>query len=223
MKILCVADHIDPMIYNVRIKSRYKDIDIVISAGDLRLSYYDFIMSNLNKPLFFVFGNHKLKGIEYYKRDMVRDMYLHSRVNRWHFRGGATYIDRKIVRYKDLFIGGLGGSMWYNGGGNQFTEFGMFRKIVRMLPRLIFNRIVHGRFIDILVTHAPPFGIHDQQDRCHRGFKVFLPFLRLFKPRYLIHGHIHLYSINENRIDTYGKTMVINAYDHYVFKIEEKK
>jgi hypothetical protein len=146
-------------------------------------------MSNLNKPLYFVFGNHKLKGIEYYKREIGRDIYSSpAYLHRWHLKGGATYIDRKVIRYRNLFIGGLGGSMWYNGGANQYTELGMFLKMIRMLPRLVFNRIIHGRFIDILLTHAPPFGIHDKPDRCHRGFKVFCLFMRLFKPRFLFMG-----------------------------------
>lgn len=221
MKILCISDHIDPTIYSMQIRSRYKDIDMVISAGDLSLNYYDFIMSNLNKPLYFVFGNHKLKGIEYYKKEYSRDAYIPFTFNQWHFKGGATYIDRKIIRYRSLFIGGLGGSMWYNGGSNQYTELGMFFKMIRMLPRLLFNRIVHGRFIDILVTHSPPYGIHDRQDRCHRGFKVFCLFMRLFKPRFLIHGHIHLYSVNENRIDRFYNTDVINAYNHCIIEIRE--
>jgi Icc-related predicted phosphoesterase len=35
------------------------------------------------------------------------------------------------------------------------------------------NKLLHKRYVDIMITHAPPFGIHDQSDRCHRGFKSF--------------------------------------------------
>ncbi|MBN2444895.1 MAG: metallophosphoesterase [Spirochaetales bacterium] len=219
MKILCIADHIDPTIYSDNIRTRFKDIDIILSAGDLRFNYYDYIMSNLNKPLYFVFGNHNLNGLKYYKKDFKEEVYdlVNKRVR--FGKGGGTYIDRKIIKCKNLLIGGLGGSMWYNGGKNQFTEFGMFLKIVKMLPALIFNRIVHGRFIDILLTHSPPFGIHDQKDRCHRGFKVFLYFLRLFKPRFMLHGHIHLYSPCDKRLDRFHSTDVINVYNHYIVEI----
>ena len=37
-------------------------------------------------------------------------------------------------------------------------------------------------------------GIHDQPDRCHRGFEVFRWFLRTFRPRYHLHGHVHVYD-----------------------------
>lgn len=221
MKILCISDHIDPIIYSVQIKSRYKDIDIILSAGDLHPGYYDYIMSNLNKPLYFIYGNHKLNGIEYYKK-AFRTEVLISLYKKWKFaQGGGTYIDQKIIHNKGLLIGGLGGSRWYNGGKNQFTEFGMAVKILRMLPSLIFHRIFHGRFIDILVTHSPPFDIHDRKDRCHRGFKIFRLFMRLFRPRYLIHGHIHLYGRNEERISRYLSTVVINAYNHYIIDVQE--
>ena len=125
-----------------------------------------------------------------------------------------------MVKEKNLLIGGLGGSMWYNGGKNQFSEFGMLIKIVKMLPSLLFNRLIHGRFIDILLTHAPPFGIHDKKDRCHRGFKVFRHFIRFFKPRYLIHGHIHLYGSCEcdKRKDWLHSTEIVNVYNHYVLE-----
>jgi Icc-related predicted phosphoesterase len=124
------------------------------------------------------------------------------------------------VKHGTLLIGGLGGTLWYNGNGNQHSNFIMRLKILTMLPRLLFNRIFHGRFIDILVTHAAPFGVGDRDDPCHRGFKAFLWFMRAFKPRYLLHGHIHLYEMNAERVHLFHETRVINVYDHYVLETE---
>ena len=61
MRLLCIADHVDPLIYSTGLKERYGKVDLVLSAGDLTLGYYDFIISTLNRPLFFVFGNHHLE------------------------------------------------------------------------------------------------------------------------------------------------------------------
>jgi Icc-related predicted phosphoesterase len=219
MKILCIADHIDPRIYSNNIASRFADIDFVISAGDLRLSYYDFIISNLNKPLFFVFGNHRLNGIEYYKKEYREETFVILNRKKHFVPVGATYIDKKVVLKKGILIAGLGGSIWYNGGKNQFTEFTMFLKMLHLVPRLLWNRIFHNRFLDIMVTHSPPFGIHDKADICHRGFKVFRLFIRLFKPLYFIHGHVHLYSMDEKRKDTFLKTTVVNAYNYCVIEL----
>jgi predicted phosphodiesterase len=58
MKILCISDTTDPLVYSPNIAERYADVDCVISAGDLPLKYYEYILSSLNKPLYFVFGNH---------------------------------------------------------------------------------------------------------------------------------------------------------------------
>jgi Icc-related predicted phosphoesterase len=119
-----------------------------------------------------------------------------------------------------LIIAGLGGSMRYNNGLNQFTESQMFLNILKLLPKMLFFRIVYGRWVDILLTHAPPLGIHDREDRCHRGFKSFLWFMRRFKPQYLIHGHVHLYDLNELRKSTYRSTRIVNAYEHTIVDIE---
>ena len=133
---------------------------------------------------------------------------------------GATYIGDRIVREKGLLIGGLGGSIWYNGEENQYTDIHMYFKVIKLIPRLIWNRIFYRRFIDILVTHAPPYRINDCPDRCHTGFKAFRWFIKAFKPKYLIHGHIHLYDCNSSRETKYCNTEVINAYDHCLVELE---
>ncbi|HKK47684.1 MAG TPA: metallophosphoesterase, partial [Alkalispirochaeta sp.] len=68
MKILCVADHIDPLVYSVTIKKRFADVDLVLSAGDLPMDYLGFIASSLNVTVGFVFGNHNLKELPTFYR-----------------------------------------------------------------------------------------------------------------------------------------------------------
>jgi Icc-related predicted phosphoesterase len=72
----------------------------------------------------------------------------------------------------------------------------------------------------VLLTHSPPYGINDLPDACHTGFRIFLWFMRRFHPRYLVHGHVHLYDRNAAREVRYGSTTVINAYDHTLLKME---
>ena len=222
MKILCVADHIDPLVYSPAVKARFADVQLVLSAGDLPFSYYDFIMSTLNKPLLFVFGNHNLRFMHLYQG--CRDAFGGSDPCAAHGDErrptGATYIGGRVRRERALLIAGLGGSMWYNGGENQYTELQTALRILRLAPRLLFNRLRYGRFLDILLTHAPPRGIHDGQDRCHWGFRSFLWFMRVFRPRYLVHGHTHLYSPEAVRATRYAETTVLNAYDHVVLDVE---
>ena len=200
MKILCVSDQVDPLVYSNSIKNRYADVDFILSAGDLPLDYLDFIVSSLNKPLFFVFGNHHIEK-------MAANAYQGC---------GCTHIGSKTRREEGLIIAGLGGSMRYNRGANQFTEFQMYLEAFKLVPRLIYYRLFYGRFLDILLTHAPPKGIHDKPDKCHLGFETFLWFMKTFRPRYLVHGHIHLYDLSDTRRTRWMETEVINAYSHYV-------
>ncbi len=220
MKILCVSDHIDPLVYSNSIKERFGDVKLVIGAGDLDLDYYGFIVSSLNVPLCFVFGNHNLKKIQDYRKEYRTNPAWDSPYSLPQTYG-STYVGGKVVKVKHLLIAGLGGSMKYNAGPNQFSNTGMMLYSLRILPRLLFNRIVYGRFLDILVTHAPPEGIHDRDDPCHRGFRFFRTFIRLFKPRYLVHGHVHLYDLNASRETLVDSTRVVNAYDHHVIEIED--
>ncbi len=222
IKILCISDHVDPLIYSNSIKMRFSDIDLVISAGDLDLNYYGFIVSSLNKPLLFVFGNHNLKNIPNYRIE-YRDLPPINNSRLVYPRTyGSTYIGDRLIKIHNLLIAGLGGSFKYNGGKNQYSEAGMFLKIMKLLPSLIFNRIFRGRWLDILVSHSPPFGINDRKDRCHRGFKVFLLFLKLFKPSYHLHGHIHLYDLNADREVLFHNTKVINIYSHYILEVSSR-
>ncbi len=224
MKILCVADQRDPLVYTNTVKERFHDVDMILGAGDLPMEYYGFIVSSLNKPLLFVFGNHNLKEYDYFKhgnRENDFSLVASSKLIRHTY--GSIYIGNKVKRVKNLIVAGLGGSMQYNNNQNQYKEFGMFLNICKLIPALLFHRIFHGRYLDILLTHAPPYGIHDiPEDRCHRGFKVFLWFIRKFKPTYLIHGHIHLYDINSIRETVYFHTTVINAFSHAVIELEVK-
>ena len=218
MKVLCIADHVDPFIYSAGIKSRFKDVDLVLSAGDLSLEYYDYIVSSLNKPLFFVFGNHHLANRSRYERRS--DPFQAPLMPEYLGGVGATYLEGRVVRTAGLILAGLGGSIWYNGGEHQYTDFTMFLSMLRLLPGMLWHRVLRGRWIDILVTHSPPYGINDLPDPCHTGFRIFLWFMRTFRPRYLVHGHVHLYDRNAAREARYGGTTVLNAYDHTVIELE---
>jgi len=216
LKILCISDKIDPQVYSPQIKSRFSDIDLILSAGDLPLNYLDYIISNLNKPLLFVFGNHHNEELKHYKK--IMDFPVNFNGNEY-LGCGAVYMETKVKTEENFIVAGLGGSMRYNRGRNQFTDFEMFIEITKLIPCLLWNRIVKVRYLDILLTHAPPKGIHDKKDKCHTGFKSFLWFMKVFKPKFLVHGHTHLYDLCEVRTTKWEETTVVNAYSHYVLNL----
>ncbi|HEY5500514.1 MAG TPA: metallophosphoesterase [Candidatus Humimicrobiaceae bacterium] len=207
MKILIVSDTVVEHIYSSSIAERMKDIDFVISCGDVPNYYLEFIVSMLNKPLFYVKGNHCTDRI-YTESGVKPDL-----------PEGCINIDQKVIEYKNVIIAGLEGSMRYSRGGCQYTETQMLYKINRLKLKLYFNKMFKKRYIDILVTHAPPYKIHDQEDLCHRGFRSFNNFIEKFKPKYLIHGHIHIYNAKNNWITEVDGTKIINAYGYRVIEI----
>ncbi|PKL09144.1 MAG: metallophosphoesterase [Spirochaetae bacterium HGW-Spirochaetae-7] len=213
MKILCVADTVDPLVDSVSIKKRFGDVDLVLGAGDLPMEYLSFIASALDRPVLFVFGNHNLGDLPFYRQGAVSSPFPAFDFQR---DSGATYIGFRMHREAGLIVMGLGGSLRYNDGRNQFTQTQMWLRVLARLPALLFNRLFRGRAVDVVLTHAPPRGIHDREDRCHQGFDAFLWLMRVFTPRYLVHGHVHLYDARENRLTTYGETVVCNAYGHFL-------
>jgi len=222
MKVLCVADHIDPLVYSTQVKKRFGEVGLVLGAGDLPLEYYSFIVSSLNVPLLFIYGNHNLSRLDFYQQKPAAS-HMEDIEDNMKFRNavGATFLEDRHHRHGKLLIAGLGGSIRYNRGEHQFTEFQMMLRVLRLAPRLWWNKLIHGRYLDILLTHAPPRGIHDRNDKPHLGFKAFLTFMKWFRPRFLVHGHIHLYELNEIRRTTYLKTEVVNCYDHLVLEVPD--
>lgn len=236
MKFLCVSDQVDPLVYSTTVKERYSDIDAVLCAGDLSMEYMDFIVDALGKPTFFIFGNHDLSEFHLYHRQTVLAQRpsqlakMHSLEN----GHGADYINRKVLRLKNLsfkapngkttplLLAGVSGSIRYNKGEDQYTDFEMKLKLISMVPALIWNKIRYGRYCDIFLTHASPRHINDRDDPCHKGFECFNWFIKRFKPALLVHGHIHLYDLQAPRVAKSAQTTIVNAFSHIVIEYEPK-
>ena len=69
----------------------------------------------------------------------------------------------------------------------------MWAFAISMVPALLVNKIRYGRYLDIFISHAPPWKIHDMEDLAHHGIKAFNWLIQVFKPLYHFHGHIHVY------------------------------
>lgn len=240
MKFLCVSDQIDPLVYSNNAKERFADVDAVLCAGDLPSGYIDFIVSTLNKPTFFIFGNHNLTEFSYYHKTEVansRGTQASPRATAsydYSFNHGAMYVGFKVIadkafslhcgknstKKRPLLIAGASGSIRYNQGLSQYTNRQMFFHLLKMAPRLLLNKLRYGVYVDIFLTHASPRHIHDKEDPCHKGFDCFNWFIKRFQPAYLVHGHIHLYDLAEERITVVGKTTVVNAYSYCIIELD---
>lgn len=89
-----------------------------------------------------------------------------------------------------------------------------------MIPRLLLNKVRYGRYLDVLVTHAPPRGLGDREDPAHQGFESIKWLLRFARPRYQLHGHIHLYDRTEQSTFVYDRTTIINVYPYQRLELD---
>ena len=181
----------------------------MLGCGDLPPYYLEFIVTMLAKPCFYVHGNHN--DVEFTEAGEEVDA-----------PRGCTLVEGRCILHEGLLIAGLGGSIRYNQGpGAQYTEAQMLLRLWRLVPRLLLNRLRHGHYLDIMLTHAPPLGIHNGPDFPHRGFKAFLTLMDWFKPRYLIHGHIHRsYGFSTVTETRYKDTLVLNTAGYRLLTID---
>ena len=199
MKLLLISDKECPALWDYYQPGRLKGVDMILSCGDLSSKYLSFLVTMGGMPLVYVHGNHDKN----YDR---------------HPPEGCDCIEDKLVTVKGLRILGLGGSMRYSEGPNQYTEREMGRRIRRLWFQL---RRAGG--VDIVLTHAPAKGCGDDEDYAHRGFECLRELMDKYRPRYLIHGHVHMnYARERPRILQRGETTIINAYERFVLEVPER-
>lgn len=201
VKALLLSDVIVSFIYSPQVRHRFPDVDLVLGCGDLAYYYIEYVLTALNKPCFYVRGNH----------DKIVEYSLEAQRTA---PSGAVDMHRKLMNYQGLLLAGIEGSLRYRPGPFQYTQKQMWNYVFQLTPGLFLNRVRFGRFLDVFITHAPPSGIHDMSDLPHQGIKAFRWFLSVFKPAYHIHGHIHLYRPDVPAETVFGATRVINAFSY---------
>ena len=196
MKILILSDVESKYLWDYFEKEKLEGIDLILSCGDLKPQYLSFLASFTKAPVLYVRGNHD----DCYEIDPP---------------DGCICIEDSIYNFNGLRIMGLGGSIKYNNGKNQYTQNQMKKRVKRMWFKLMRN---HG--FDILLTHAPAAGFHEGNDRAHKGFDIFSELIDRYHPKFFIHGHVHKdYSRNFVRQDQIGDTTVINGYERFTLEI----
>lgn len=202
MKILVLADVESKYLWDYFEKEKLDGIDLILSCGDLKPQYLSFLASFSKVPILYVRGNHD-------------DCYQLTPPD------GCVCIEDKIYEYKGVRVLGLGGSVRYKKGINQYTQSQMNNRVRKMWISLKRK----GGF-DILLTHSPAAGLGDGEDHVHKGFEAFNELLEKYKPKYFIHGHVHKTYQQKFQRETiyeeYSDTIVINGYDRYVFEYPEE-
>ncbi|MCI9554044.1 metallophosphoesterase [uncultured Oscillibacter sp.] len=197
MKLLLLSDKESEYLWDYYRPGRLKDIDLILSCGDLSSKYLTFLVTMAGRPLLYVHGNH----------DKTYDQ---------HPPEGCDCVEDRLVTVGGLRILGLGGSIRYSGGPHQYTERQMARRVRRLRYRLW-----RAGGVDIVLTHSPMLGYGDGEDYAHQGFESLLALVDKYHPQYLIHGHVHAnYGCHLPRVLQRGETTIINAYERYVLDLE---
>ena len=206
MKILVVSDEVVERLYSLCANGHFSDIDLILGCGDLPYPYLENLLTLLNLPLFYVPGNH---DPNYNAENAL------ARVE------GGSNLDLKVTRFKTFLIAGFGGSVRYRPDGtNQHSQRDAYFRAFGMLPRLLLNRINYGRSLDILITHSPPSGIHDDDTHAHQGLKAISWLIRVAKPRYHFHGHTHFQRGNLSPSEsTHELTRIINVFPYKIIDV----
>ena len=201
MKILIVADEQVKRFYEHYEDGILKPYDLILSCGDLEPEYLSFIATMSRAAVLYVHGNH--------------DEVYNDRPPE-----GCISVEDEIYNFRGLRILGLGGSMKYRETQlpeTQHTEKEQARRIRKLSRKLRKNK-----GFDILLAHAPAAGLNDAGDPAHRGFQCFNTLMDQYQPAYFIHGHVHgNYGKGFKRLDSYGKTTVINGWQYYELEIPD--
>ena len=208
MKILAVSDEVVDRLYTLAADYYFDDIDLLLGCGDLPYEYLEYLLTIGKLPLYYVPGNHD---------PIYQEAVCDSKAE------GGINIDMKAVHVGNLLLAGVGGSIRYRPDGvNQYTQAEMYVRILfKLLPALLINRLRYGRALDVLITHSPPFGIHDDTSQAHQGLKALNLLLRWAKPRHHFHGHTHFYRQNlEASTTEYGETQIMNIFPYKIVEID---
>src|SRR5918992_5437411 len=205
MRILCVSDRVERMLYGPNLTSYARGVEAVISCGDLPFDYLEYIVTFLGVPVYYVLGNHDPgpEGPEYPE--------------------GCTPLDGRVVEADgeagSLVLAGLSGSRLYSGGPNQYTEREMRLRSWALSARILRRRLLGRPGPRVFVTHSPPFGLGDEKDHAHIGFESFLGLIDRHGPSLWLHGHVHLYGPEGGRVTRRGDTKVINVFGHRIIEV----
>jgi len=216
VRALAVADEVDERLWSCGFHDT--SVDLVLGAGDLPFDYLAFLADALDRPCVFVPGNHDpdLSGFTRFGGLSMRDGFPRE----WPGPPGAVNADGRVVDVAGLRIAGLGGSVRYNDGPNQWTQAQQTRRARRLVRAAQRRRRKDGRGVDILLTHAPPRGLGDREDPPHQGFECLQWTVERLRPKWLLHGHIHPYGEPQpdRRI---GETRVRNVVGRHVMDLGE--
>jgi uncharacterized protein len=171
IRILAVSDEPDPTLDSAVTRERIGAVDMVIGAGDLEPDYLSFVTDAFDAPLRYIRGNHDVGSAwSATRRKLLPE----------------PMPDGRVVEEDGLRLLGFSGSPIYSEGEMQVSALGMWARVIRSSSAAQRAKPV------LMVTHAPPRDLNDDDDRAHRGFTAFRWLVDRVAPPLWLHGHTAL-------------------------------
>jgi Icc-related predicted phosphoesterase len=162
-------------------------IDIICTLGDLDEFQIAALRNVTGIPKLGVYGNHD-SGV-YFDELGITNMHL------------ATFT------FNGYTFGGFEGSVRYK--KDPYAK--MYTQEEAEAALASFPRV------DIMLTHCPPYGIHDETEIAHQGFAALRTYIEEKKPGFLLHGHT--YPEDDSIVTNYGGTKVIYVHADRIIDI----
>ena len=191
IRILAISDEPDPSLDSPRTREGLGTIDLIIGAGDLQPEYLSFVSDAFGAPLRYVRGNHD-----------VGSAWLHTERKLL----PEPMPDATPVTELGIRLVGFSGSPTYSGRGLEVSSVGMwFRALLAWL------RAARSKPL-LVLSHAPPRDVNDDDDLAHRGFTAFRWLTRRLSPPLWLHGHTALVRRGlDDRSATHAGTLFYNC------------
>lgn len=217
-RILAIADETDDALYGDALYRLRPDV--IVSCGDLPFEYLENLVTRAGVPLIYVPGNHDPElrpGVE----PVGWSALVARMIDPPPGPQGCDNADGRVIEAAGIRIAGLGGSIRYKEGPNQYTQRQMRWRALRLEGHVRLRRGLRRRArrgLDVLVTHAPPLGVGDGDDPAHQGFAAFDRLVQQLRPKVLMHGHVHHFT--RRPLDTLlGGTLVVNAIPYRLVEV----
>jgi hypothetical protein len=191
VRILAVSDEVDERLSDD--PRTAGPVDLMLACGDLPFEYLNVLQRWLDAPLAFVPGNHDpdVAGYHLSRRGLPVRAGMPA-TPPW--PPGAVNADGRVVDLAGLRLAGLGGSVRYSDGPNQYSQRQQQRRARRVGNAARWRRWRDGRGVDIVLAHSPAAGVGDAPDPAHHGSTALVTLVERLEPPLLLHGHVPPYG-----------------------------
>jgi Calcineurin-like phosphoesterase len=215
VRVLAVSDELDERLGPAELARLAPEL--ILACGDVPFERLGLLADSSRAPLVFVPGNHD-RDLSGYRSTRSGLVVRAGFVGEAPWPPGTTPADGRLVEAAGVVIAGLGGSPRYRSGPNQYRERQQARRAGRLIRRARWARLRHRPPVDIVLTHAAPRGVGDDDDPAHRGFACYHHLVAAIRPRVLLHGHVRPGGAGADR--WIGTTRVVNVFDHRLLELD---